>query len=376
MHTRALFLCPALDAGGAESHWASLLPQLASRGMAIRLVAIGGGGRALEQLRQEQIPTRELGAGGLGSLGRIPSLLTEARHHPDVVVTWGYNAHALGAAFARLTRTPQIVNWHRQPDLPMTRRQRWAVRFAARTGAGVIAVTRAQLPELYELGFRNEQTRVIPNGVHAAKDAATRAELRRTLGISVDAFVAVLVARMRPEKRIADFLGAMAAIRAEAPGAIGIVVGDGPLDRELRQQAKDLGAPVRFAGFQADPRQFMIAADVVCLTSGFEALPMVLVEAASCGRACVATDVGGTDEIIAHDENGLLVGVGDVDGIADALRTLFRDPGLGERMGQRGLKRWREAYSFNEMLSRYEHLLSTVIGPPTRWPHRGIAART
>jgi glycosyltransferase involved in cell wall biosynthesis len=142
----------------------------------------------------------------------------------------------------------------------------------------------------------------------------------------------------------------------------------------LKQLANALGAPIRFAGFQADPTQFMIAADVVCLTSAFEALPMVLAEAASCGRPCIATNVGGTHEIVQHEVNGLLVRVGDVDGIAEALRTLHRDPDLRERMGQRSLALWAETYSFDEMLSSYEHLLSTVIGPPAHWPNEAIRA--
>ncbi|HEV7564997.1 MAG TPA: glycosyltransferase [Microbacteriaceae bacterium] len=368
LNSRAMFVCPKLDAGGAERHWATLLPELASRGMTIRLIAIEGTGRALEQLRQEQIPVRELGAKGLSALSRIPALLTEARHHPDVVVTWSFNAHALGAIFGLLTRTPQVVNWHRQPDLPMTRRQRWSIRLAARSGAGVIAVTQAQLPELYALGFPKERAQVVPNGVEG-RTTASKAELRRTLGIPANAFVAVLVARLRPEKRIEDFIEAMGLLRETVPDAVGVVVGDGPEDGALRAFAEARQAPVGFAGYQEDPTRHMVAADVVCLTSAFEALPMSLVEAASVGRPIVATNVGGIDEIVLDGETGRLIPTHRPAALAACLEELAGNPAQRAAMGARAQQLWSDEFSMESMVDRYGELLSTVSGPPTRWPN-------
>jgi glycosyltransferase involved in cell wall biosynthesis len=368
LNSRAMFVCPKLDAGGAERHWAILLPELSSRGMAIRLIAIEGTGRALAQLRQEQIPVRELGATGLSALARIPALLTEARHRPDVVVTWSFNAHALGALFGLLTRTPQVVNWHRQPYLPMTRRQRWSIRLAARAGAGVIAVTRAQLPELYALGFTEERARVVANGVEARTSASTPTELRRALGLPADAFVAVLVARLRPEKRIEDFVEAMALLSETVPGAVGVVVGDGPEDGTLRAFAKVRRAPVRFAGYQEDPTRYMVASDVVCLTSEFEALPMSLVEAASVGRPIVATKVGGVDEIVIDGETGRLIPTHRPTALAACLQELAGNPAQRAAMGARAQQLWSNGFSLKSMVDRYSELLKTVSGPPTRWP--------
>ena len=112
----------------------------------------------------------------------------------------------------------------------------------------------------------------------------------------------------------------------------------------------------------------MIAADVAVLASDFEALPISLVEALSCGRPCVATGVGGVSEIVEDGHNGLLVPVGDPESMASALVRLSRDGETCDRMGERSLARWRERFSFAGMVSDYSRFLTSVTGPPTRWP--------
>jgi glycosyltransferase involved in cell wall biosynthesis len=363
----ALFLCPELDAGGAESHWANLLPALAERRLDVRVIAIKGGGRALDGLRAAGIPVRELGYAGRGSVKALPHILEERRSNPRVIVTLDQNADALGAAFSRLTSTPQVVNWHQGVGLPIRQlRRRVAVRLAARAGAGVVAVTSAQLADLRQFGFPPRRTVVIPNGVPApAASGVPRQQLRAELGLPADAFLVALVASLRPEKRVGDFLDALSTLRESTPAALGIVVGDGPLEDDLRRHASERRSPVRFVGFHGEPTKYMLAADVVCLTSGFEALPTVLIEAAACGRPCVATRVGGNHEIIDDRVSGLLVEPGSTDAVAAALSALARDRARRDEMGRQALGRWRRRFSFEAMVNGYFDLLTNVSGPPT-----------
>jgi glycosyltransferase involved in cell wall biosynthesis len=361
---RVLFLCAALDAGGAERHWASLMPALCDRGLAVRLVALEGGGRALEQLRAQGVPVRELGRSGVASLRALPSVLAEGQGRPAVIVTFGYNAHALGALAARTLGIPHILNWHRQAGWQMSPVEAGAVRLAARLGAGAIAVTAAQLPDLHGLGFRASRLRVVPNGTSARGTGAGRSSMRGELGLPAKGLVAVLVARLRPEKRIVDFIDACARLRHELPDLRGVVVGDGPQAEELGHHAAEQDAPVHFAGYQADPTRWMVAADVVCLTSTHEALPMVLVEALACGRPCITTAVGGVGEIVEDGANGFVVAREDVPGLVRALRRLAMDPALRERMGAESLTRWRLSFSLDAMVVAYADLLRSVEGMP------------
>jgi glycosyltransferase involved in cell wall biosynthesis len=364
---RIVFLCAQLDNGGAERHWAELLPALAQRQVGVRLVALLGGGRALESLKAEGVPVRELGRSGLASASLLPALLAEGRAKPSALVSFGYNAHALGALFARITGTPHVVNWHRQAGWPMNAVEANAVRLAGRLGAGAIAVTKAQHPDLLTLGFHPRAIRTVANGVEP-QDPARRAQERARLHMSPDEFVAVLVARLRPEKRIGDFIAAVARANHSNPRIRGIVVGDGPMADELRERAATQAAPVTFVGHDPEPTRYMIAADVAVLASEFEALPISLLEALSCGRACVATDVGGVREIVEGGHNGFLVGVGEPEAMAQALLRLSGDTDTCAQMGERSLVRWRERFSFAGMVADYARLLTSVTGPPTRWP--------
>jgi glycosyltransferase involved in cell wall biosynthesis len=368
MPRRALFLCPALDAGGAERHWETLIPALVARDIDVRVVAVEGGGRALETLREAGIPVEELGGKGLGSLTRFRALRRQRSFQPDVVVTWGYNAHVLGALFARTTRTPQVLSWHRGPGLPATRLQLAAVRTAGLAGAGAIAVSQTQVPELKKFGIRDERIRVIPNGTPSPRTfGEPRAEHRRAQGIPEDAFVAVIVARLRPEKNVEHFIEAMRRVQETVPGAIGIVVGDGPLRAGLAARAQECGADVRFVGYSPEPWRYMLASDVVCLSGDFEALPMSLIEAAACGRPCVATDVGGTSEIVRHGSTGLLVRPRDPRALAEAIRELALDERLRRSMGDAARRHWKATFSFDVMVHRYVRLLTTAAGPPLVW---------
>lgn len=365
---RALFLCPILDNGGAERHWASLMPALAERGLGVRLVAIKGGGRAYDALAEAGVPVRSLGRSGLASATALPAVLSEHGGAPTVVVTFGYNAHVLGASYARLTGTPHVINWHRQQGWPMTRWDRLALGATARAGTGVIAVTGAQVADLEGLGFPQTRIRVVPNGVPAPADAnVSVSTLRDRLGIPAEAFVAVKVARLRPEKRHVDFIDAIDRLRDRVPNTLGVIVGDGELTEDLHEYARARDAPVRFVGYQEVPTQWMLAADVVCLASEYEALPMALAEATACARPCVATNVGGATELVTEGENGFLFAPRDVDRLSHLMARLAENPAARHQMGRKSLERWHERFSFDAMADRYFDLLTAVKGVPASW---------
>ena len=337
------------------------------------LVAIEGGGRALATVRAAGVPVREFGVSGLGSLRVVPRLIREGERRRGVIVTWAPSAHAVGALVARCTRTPHVVNWHRQPGFPMTTRQSAGMRMAAKLGAGAIAVTQTQIPDLVKLGMPKSRVRVVPNGTPEPKTSSLdRSAARRALGLR-DQIVAVVVARLRPEKRHTDLFEALALVRAGGQDVCVVVVGDGPLEAALRREVASMQIPVIFAGFQEDPSLYMIASDVVCLSSEFEALPMSLIEAGACARPSVATDVGGTREIIVDGVTGLLVPTRDVRGLADALARISRDATLRNSMGIQARRRWEDRFSFDAMVDAYLRLLLGIQGPPAQWLPDGSA---
>jgi glycosyltransferase involved in cell wall biosynthesis len=354
-----LFLCPFLDMGGAERHWVTLLPALQVRGQSVRLIAVKRGGRSYDMLRDLGIPTRMLGArGGIASLASLPRLFEERKLRPRAIVTWGLDAHVLGAAVARRERIPQFVHWHRQPGFPMRPRERIGFRLVARSGASVIAVTQAQVPELASLGFAGGRTHVgLPGVPTPDADFVDRAAARAALGLPGDAFVAVLVARLRPEKRIDLFIEALDRLKQRGRNVHGVVVGDGPEEERLADLIARLDAPVDLVGYQAKPAGYVIAGDAVCLTSDLEALPLTLLEATACGRPIVVTDIGGVREVVKDGSTGFVVPPGDASAIADAMEKLAADPAMSEQFGDSARRLWQSKLSVDAMADNYFALL-------------------
>lgn len=160
--------------------------------------------------------------------------------------------------------------------------------------------------------------RVIPNGIPpAAFRQVTPAPLPRDLPL------AVTIANLRAPKGHRTLLRAAATI--PAPMRF-VFVGDGPLRGTLEQQARGCGHDVRFVGSQPDVRPFLAAADVVVSPSDAEGCPNAVLEAMAAGCAIVATDVGGTAEVLG--DAGVLVPPGDpaalAAGMADALSAAPR----------------------------------------------------
>ena len=119
---------------------------------------------------------------------------------------------------------------------------------------------------------------------------------------------------------------------------------------------------VRFLGFEPKVQRWMQAADGFVLSSRYEGLPMVLLEAGACGVPVVATDVPGTREAIVNEETGWLAPAGDADALALAMAKLMRTP-IEERraMGERARRMVRERFSLETVLDRWEQLYAELL---------------
>src|SRR5262249_1298800 len=162
--------------------------------------------------------------------------------------------------------------------------------------AATTAVTRSQLGFIGTLGFDERRTWIIPNGVASTIPLGTRAATRSALGLGPDDFVAVLIASLRTEKRV-ERVGRALRPPREAISAAGrtdgrirgMIVGDGPEFAPLHALCTETDGAVAMLGPRADTAELIEAADVVCLTSDAEALPLVVLEAMAGGRPVIAT---------------------------------------------------------------------------------------
>jgi glycosyltransferase involved in cell wall biosynthesis len=120
---------------------------------------------------------------------------------------------------------------------------------------------------------------------------------------------------------------------------------------------------VTFHGFRRDVDALMAHSDALLMSSLHEGLPYTLLEAMSLELPTVASDVGGLAEVLRHEETGLLVPVGDVGGLANALERLGRDADLRRTLGTNAAREQRRAYTLQAMGEGYLEAYATALGP-------------
>jgi glycosyltransferase involved in cell wall biosynthesis len=356
----ALFICPGLGIGGAERQWAALLPELAARGLQVRVLALNHEGPVAWDLRRARVEVVCANVTGRWDVTGLRRALTSAHGSLDVVVTRSVNAHVVGALAAHRARAAHVATEHTEYNLlPLRRHQRFLMRRVAPRTHAVICVAAAQIAPLVELGYRRAKISVIPNAVRPDEVRPTRRRIdaRRELGVPDEAFLAVQLAALRPEKQPLDFVEAVKRAHAQEPRMLGLLVGEGTQRLQVDAACADSGGVVRALGARRDIGDILNAADVACLTSRREALPMALLEAMAVGRPIVATAVGGVPDIVVPGENGELVPCGDVERFANELVHLARDPIRAAAMGASGRSRQAARFGFRKMVDSYVAVL-------------------
>jgi glycosyltransferase involved in cell wall biosynthesis len=364
---RLLFVCPDMHRGGAERHWATLIPALARRGAEVRLVCLYDEGPLFAEVRAAGVPAKCLGPSGPAAAGRA---LREAGGRPNAVITRTVSPQLVGQAIARRVGARHVFNEHTPLTadgelIAMRPRQKLLTRLVAPQVDLVIAVSARQAAPLERLGYRPDRIRTVPNGVFPREVETTieRAVMRSSLGLGERDFAVLCLANLRPEKGAAALAEAVAKARVEGARELrGLIAGDGPERDRLERLVAGLDG-VELLGSRGDVPDLLGACDALALLSEAEALPMSILEAMAMARPVVATDVGGIPEAVADGETGIVVPPRDTAAAARALATLAANPARAQAMGERGRARQRERFDGEAMVEGYWRAL---VGVATR----------
>ena len=237
---------------------------------------------------------------------------------------------------------------------------------------GFIAVAKQHAQyQIEQEKFPEHKVFLIPNGIdtdHFTFNTEARVQWRQDLNIPADAPVVGIVAALRPEKNHDLFLRAAKLTLQNNPNAHFVIAGDGDERNRLEALSNTLNidSNVHFIGSTQDISGVLSMLDVFSLTSHNEASPVSIMEALSCQRPVVSTDVGSIDESVKEDKTGYLVLPGDSDKLSERWAQLLSDPALRSRLGEAGRQHVVENCSLQSMTNGYTQLIETTFALKTK----------
>ena len=291
---------------------------------------------------------------GLGGIGAMRAWLV--RNRSDVLNSHSSTDSWLAAlALLGLNPRPALVRTrHISAAIPDNLATRWLYQSATRR----IVTTGERLREqlIRDNRFRPEMIVSVPTGIDLARYApADRAQAKRRLGLDPQQACIGIVATMRSWKGHRYLVEAFAGLARK--DARLLMVGDGPGRDKLREQVARLGLGERvlMPGNQAEVTPWLQALDIFALPSyANEGVPQALMQAMAVGAPVISTPVGSIDELVRHEETGLLVLPQDVDALRAAIERLLAEPGLAQRLAREARARVLSRCSRERMLDSME----------------------
>lgn len=288
---------------------------------------------------------------------------------PDIVHQVAVKPVLYGSVAAQITGIPHVINaltglgWLFTSASKRARLLQAIVRLAFHfllTRGKVIVQNDDDAVELQDMGIAKQHINLIRgSGVNTA-DYAAHPES------DADIPIVVLPARMLWDKGVGEFVEAATQLKKRGVNARFVLVGDPDAQNPASVPTQQLitwhkEGMVEWWGKREDMPWILIQSHIVCLPSYREGLPKSLLEAASCGRPIVTTDVPGCREIVHDGDNGLLVEARNAAALADALAKLLANPELRQQMGQRGRERVLNEFSQEIIVAQVLTLYREVL---------------
>jgi glycosyltransferase involved in cell wall biosynthesis len=386
---RVLRVFSRLNVGGPSVHVILLTAGLAERGYTTRLVVgreAPWEGNCLDLAAERGVAVEMLEGLGreirpLDDLRAFVGLLRIIRQfRPHVLHTHASKAGLLGRVAAVLGRVPVVVHTYHGHVLRgyfgrlRTLAFRGAERVLAAASDAVVAVSDSVRDDLLRLGVAPAaKVRVVPLGLdlEPLSRGLPRGSLRGESGASEDAPLVGIVGRLAPIKDVGVFLEAAAIVRRTRPAVRFAVVGDGEERASLEELARRLALDgvVHFHGWRRDMRPVYGDLDVVVNASRNEGTPVALLEALAAARPVVATEVGGTPDVLSRGSHGVLVPPADPSALAAGILATLSGPEEAHERARRGQAHVLEHYAAARLVRDVDALYRGLL----KVPGRGVA---
>jgi glycosyltransferase involved in cell wall biosynthesis len=360
---RIVLVSTALRFGGAEIQVLQLARHLRARGWDVHLVSMVAPEAFTAELAEFNVRLHSLemeaGRPDPRALFRLASLIRSIR--PRILHSHMVHANILTRLTRLLTWTPVCISTIHTAD-DGGRIWQWGYRLTDPLCDLTTHVSRLALRRY--IGIRavpERKMRHVPNGIDTERfkpRPTIRARVREGMGFR-DEFVWLAVGRFEPPKDYGNLLNAFQSVYREDPTCVLLLVGEGPEDTFMRKWVKERGleGTVRFLGLRRDVPDLMNAADAFVMSSRREGLPLVLLEAAASGLPIVTTDVGGTREIVEHEETGFVTPPLDSDALSEGMVRMLRLPHAQRlTLGRNGRLHVTQTYTIGKVMDQWEAL--------------------
>ena len=360
---RITFVSTSTGVGGAERQVYELARVLRSRGHGVGVISMLPMHEQFLPLERNGVRLASLqmtrGMADPRALIRLARLIKTWR--PDVVHGHMVHANLLTRLCRLMAPGPRVISTlHNQDE-----GARWRY-LAYRLTNPLADVTTTVSPVAIEEAIRRhavprDDLVLVPNGLDTRKhttDAALRALTRTTLKLG-EHFTWLTAGRLVEAKRHSDLVEAMRIVCQTAPDTRLLIAGEGPLRPSLEAAIHTAGLTpnISLLGLRDDVPALMQAADAFVLSSAWEGLPMVLLEAAASSLPIVATDVGGSRDVVVDGRTGLLTGARQPAGLAGQMSRLMHLP-ADERgtMGAQAREHVEAGFDLERIADRWETL--------------------
>jgi glycosyltransferase involved in cell wall biosynthesis len=365
--TRIAFCITDLDAGGAERALVQVVTRLDRSRWEPFVFCLSPEGDLARPLRDAGVAVVCLGAQkrqGLSVVWRLSRLLVKLR--PTILQTFLHHANIVGRLAGKAARVPVIVSGIRVAEkrggirLWLDRATAWMVARHVCVSQDVAAFSAARG------GLPVSKLCVIPNGVDAERlSAAEPADLSQ-FGIPPAGRTLLFVGRLDPQKGPFVLMAAVRDLIPRHPDLHVLLVGDGPLRENLQSWVakENLASRIHFAGRRDDVPSIFKAAELFVLSSLWEGLPNVVLEAMAAGIPVVASRVEGISDLLIDDRTGLVVPANSSADLAEAIERLLADPQHARQMAHSAQRIANEDFAWSRVVEQYAKTYSELLAPP------------
>ncbi len=339
MKTKVAIVLPSFHLGGAEVMVSRLASHLDPESVEAEVICIYGQkeGNDLEKsVEAAGIPIRYLGKPLGFSMKAAGDLFRELDRFCPQVVHTHLSACVYCAPWVIARRTTMLHTVHNMPEHELIRPKRLVMRLLYRSGRAVpVGISREirDLTQEYYHPRRSAELVYNPVSIERFSSVPKREHA---------AFTVLNVGRLSEQKNQQLLIRAFSALHRDNADSELFILGEGPKRQDLEEliRREGLESCVHLPGNITDPEKYYAGADIFALSSAYEGLPLVLLEAMAASLPIISTDVGGVKDLVA--KNGILTENGNREQLAEAMIRLMKEPELRRKMGNCSFARVQE----------------------------------